>query len=76
MADPELNFASKLYNAIRQHISQWATGDGSFVVVALLETLSGMERAGLASDLKAHEKEIKEKMGSNKGTKLILEKIA
>jgi pumilio homology domain family member 6 len=76
VVDPEFKFASKLYHAIRPHISQWATGDGSFVVVALLEALLGEEKEGLRKDLKSHEKAIKEKAGSNKGSKLILEKIA
>jgi pumilio homology domain family member 6 len=75
VVDPEFNFASKLYHAIRPHISQWATGDGSFVVVALLEALLGEEKERLRNDLKSHRKAIKN-AGNNKGSKLILEKIA
>lgn len=38
LADPKLEFADLLYSAIKDYIVQWACGDSSFVVVALLET--------------------------------------
>jgi pumilio homology domain family member 6 len=75
VVDLDLNFARKLYTAIQEYISQWATGDGSFVVVALLEALSGEDRDGLIEELKKHEKAIRNKAAGNKGTSLILEKI-
>lgn len=76
VADPDMKFASRLYGVIQEHILQWATGEGSFVVVALLEALSGKEKEGLIKDLKSHKKLINERAASNKGTKLILETMA
>jgi len=46
------------------------------VIVALLEALPTGKQEALVQDLKRHEKAIREKAASNKGTKLILEKIA
>ena len=46
------------------------------MIVALLEALQANKQEALVQDLKRHEKTIKEKAASNKGTKLILEKIA
>ena len=76
VADSDLNFARRLYGVIREHISQWATGEGSFVVVALLEALSGKEREELVKELRRHKRELDVKSASNKGTKLILKNIA
>jgi pumilio homology domain family member 6 len=76
VADPSLNFADALYERIRPDIVQWATGEGSFVVVGLLEALSGKSKEELSSQLKRSQKTLKNHVGENKGTKIILEKIA
>ena len=46
------------------------------MIVALLEALPANKQKALVQDLKRHEKTIKEKAASNKGTKLVLDKIA
>lgn len=60
--DPPLNFANILYPVIEEHIVQWATGPGSFVVVGLAE----------ASDFEATDK-LKKTLKKNKK---LLEKAA
>lgn len=61
---------------IQPYLLSWATGEGSFVVLGLLEALSGKEREEVVSHLKKTQKSVKNKSAGNKGTKLILEKIA
>ena len=67
-----------MYSSIQPNLIAWATGDGSFVVLSLFETLCVDERDPeyLGNQLKTQEKTIKLKGGDNKGTKLLLEKIA
>lgn len=36
--EPPLKFANTLYPVIKEHIMEWATGPGSFVVVAMVES--------------------------------------
>jgi hypothetical protein len=55
---------------------KWATGEGSFVVVALFETLSGKEKDAIITHLKKTKKTLTDQAGDNKGTKIVLEKIA
>ncbi|KAB2577521.1 hypothetical protein BFW01_g12094 [Lasiodiplodia theobromae] len=43
LADPPLGFADALYDQIKDHLVEWATGDSSFVVVALVEA-EGFEK--------------------------------
>ncbi|KAL1634938.1 Pumilio y domain member 6 [Neofusicoccum ribis] len=43
LVDPPLNFHDALYDAIKDHLIEWATGDSSFVVVALVEA-EGFEK--------------------------------
>ena len=74
MVDPSLNFASSLYPAMKLYLMEWAKGEGSFVVVGLLDALSGSERDELVFKLQAIETSLKE--SSEKGTNLILEKIS
>ena len=76
MADPGLKFALKLKAVIQPYLVSWATGEGSFVVLGVLEALSGNEREEVISHLKKTQKSVKNKSAGNKGTKLILEKIA
>lgn len=75
MVDPPLNFVSKLYEGIQSNISLWAIGEGSFVVVALLEALSGKPKEELISQLKKSKNSLTNQAGENKGTKIIVEKI-
>ena len=76
VVDPDLNFASKLKTVIEPYLVSWATGEGSFVVLGLLEALSGKERDELVSHLKKMHKSVSNKSTANKGTRLVLEKIA
>jgi len=73
VVDPPLNFATTLYAKIKPHVVQWAMGDGSFVVVALLETLPAGEADSLKKQLK--QELTGSKNAGNKGTKIVLEKI-
>lgn len=75
MVDPPLDFATKLYKEIKSDIVQWAVGEGSFVVVGLLDVLTGKERVDLCASLKSKQKVLQDKGKENKGTKIILEKI-
>jgi pumilio family protein 6 len=74
VTDPDLKFASKLKVVIQPYLVSWATGEGSFVVLGLLEALSGKEKEDVVSHLKKIEKSIRNKGAGNKGAKLILEK--
>jgi pumilio homology domain family member 6 len=75
VSDPDLNFASKLKTVVQPYLVSWATGEGSFVVLGLLEALSGKEKEEVVSHLKKTQKSIRNKSAGNKGAKLILEKI-
>jgi pumilio family protein 6 len=72
-SEPELNFKSMLLPVVSEHLLEWATGDGSFVVVALLENLQDKEKKDLIKNLKSHSKDLKKAADSNKGSKLLLE---
>jgi len=76
VVDPSLNFANNLYNSIQENIDEWAVGEGSFVVVALLEALSGKEREEMISQLKKSKHTILRHVDDNKGVKIVLEKIS
>jgi pumilio homology domain family member 6 len=76
VVDPPLAFASKFYAAIRSDILLWAVGEGSFVVVALLEALFGDDKERLTSQLKKYQKSLEDQREDNKGTKIVLEMIA
>lgn len=71
--EPALNFKSKMLPIVLENLSEWATGEGSFVVVALLENLEGDEKSQLKKALKTESKQLKKQADSNKGTKLLLE---
>jgi pumilio homology domain family member 6 len=73
--DPPLDFAGRLYKAINPNWVNWAIGEGSFVIVGLLEVLSGKEEEELRSHLKSKQKVLQARGKDNKGTKIILEKI-
>lgn len=70
-----MNFAGKLCALIQSEAAQWAMGEGSFVVVALLESLSGKEKDQLVARLKQSKSQLKSLGEQNKGTKIVLEKI-
>lgn len=53
--DPPLNFADVVYPVIKEHVVAWATGPGSFVPLALLE-----------SDGFSHAAELRKTLGKNR----------
>lgn len=75
VVDPPLEFAGKLYQAIKPEVVQWALGEGSFVIVGLLEVLTGDEIVELRAQLKSKQSVLQTNGKDNKGTKIILEKI-
>jgi len=78
--DPNLNFPDVLYPAIKEHIIQWATGSGSFVVVGLLEADGFAEKPALQKTLQKSSAEIKAAAEKgekgNPGAKVILKKLS
>lgn len=69
-------FKDLLYKAIKPNVAKWATGDGSFVIVSLLENLDDKSDLVAALKEKSVSKEIKKAAeGGNKGSKLILEQL-
>jgi pumilio family protein 6 len=54
--DPPLEFSNTLYPVIKEHIMDWATGPGSFVVVGLLEARDFSEVDALKKTLKKNKK--------------------
>lgn len=76
--EPSVHFAEKLAPIVGQRARDWASGDGSFVVVALLETLEAhtAERGALVEALKADITRL-ESAGAegNKGSKIVLLKL-
>ncbi|KAL1644760.1 Pumilio y domain member 6 [Diplodia intermedia] len=84
LADPALGFGDALYDHIKDHLVEWATGASSFVVVALLEAegfgkkekvlkalkkeKAKLEKAANGDDKKKDKKE-KEEAGSKKDKK-------
>lgn len=70
IAEPN-DFKTLLFNKIKDNLSGWAIGDGSFVVISLLENLKGDEREQITEILRAKKKDISSASTSNKGTRLI-----
>lgn len=69
-------FKELLFKAIKPNVVKWACGDGSFVIVSLLENLD--DKSDLVAILKEKSavKEIKKAAASgNKGSKLISEQL-
>lgn len=58
LADPPLSFHDRLFAIIEDHISSWATGRNSFVVVGLLEAEGFQKRESLRKALKKHRAEL------------------
>lgn len=58
VVEPPLDFANILYPIIKDHIVAWATGRGSFVVVALLESDSFSQKEKIKKALKKHQAEL------------------
>lgn len=76
--DSSLHFAEKFAPVVTDRAADWATGDGSFVVLALLESLvdEGPEKAALKKALIAQKATLqKASDAGNKGAKIILLKI-
>lgn len=77
-ADPPLNFANILYPHMGENVVQWATGPGSFQVLALLEAESFDKKAELKKVLKknktALEKAAKEETAEQKARREEAEK--
>lgn len=55
-ADPPLNFSNILYPVIKDHVVEWATGPGSFVIVGLIESNDFSNKEGLKKTLKKNKK--------------------
>ena len=73
--DTEHYFAKTFFQAIKSHVVAWAVGPGSFVIVALLETLPDDETKALLSKLKENRASLQKHSSANKGTKIISEKV-
>jgi pumilio family protein 6 len=56
--DPPLGFSNILYPVIKDHIVEWATGPGSFVVVGLVEARDFKDTADLKKILKKNKKQL------------------
>lgn len=71
-------FKTMLADAIEEdYIKDWATGDGAFVIVSLLEALDkkSSQHKKLVAGLKKNAKKIKASAENNKGSKLIVETL-
>jgi len=75
VVDSEHYFAKTFYQGIKSHVVAWAIGPGSFVIVALLETLPQGETKSLVSQLKENRASLTKHSSANKGTKIIVEKL-
>ncbi|ODQ68306.1 ARM repeat-containing protein [Nadsonia fulvescens var. elongata DSM 6958] len=70
-------FKNLLVEQLSGHLEQWATGDGSFVVVSLLENLGADEKKQLAKGLKKYVRSIQTAAEEgNKGSALIVKALA
>ncbi|KAJ9663791.1 Pumilio y domain member 6 [Coniosporium apollinis] len=58
LVDPPLNFHDALYERIKEHVLDWATGSSSFVVVNLLEAEGFSHREELVKTLKKNRKRL------------------
>ncbi|KAH7326641.1 armadillo-type protein [Stachybotrys elegans] len=56
--DPPLGFSNILYPIIKEHIMEWATGPGSFVVVSLIEASDFKDVKQLKQTLEKNKKEL------------------
>ena len=69
-------FKNIFFKAIKLNISRWASGEGSFVILSLLENLDDKEELLSLLKEKSVLKEIKKAAEEgNKGSKLILEQL-
>lgn len=57
--DANLGFADRLYERVSENTVAWATGEGSFVVVALMEAENFKQKKALEKTLKGSKKELK-----------------
>jgi len=73
-----LNFGTVVYPALKDHIINWATGSGSFVVVGLLEADDFTdEKPALLKTLRKSSADIKAAAeNGNAGGRVILSKIS
>ncbi|GAO51151.1 puf family RNA-binding protein [Saitoella complicata NRRL Y-17804] len=77
--EPRLEFESMMLPVVEKHLADWASSNGSYVVIALLETLEGEERERLVRKLRSHKAAIQAASKKDKvsgGVKKILEVIA
>lgn len=56
--DPPLNFSNILYPVIKDHVVDWATGPGSFVIVGLVESSDFDDVDELKKTLKKNKKQL------------------
>lgn len=74
VANP-IGFGTSFYNAVGDHVVAWATGEGSFVIVTLLETSGDADFAKeLKKTLKKSLSQLEDAAeAGNKGSKLIVD---
>lgn len=79
-AEPPLRFAGLLWKAVKEDLVEWATGDGSFVIVGLAEADGDEFGKGEKSEIKPALKSVANKVqeaakNGNKGANLLMEKM-
>ncbi|CAB54870.1 pumilio family RNA-binding protein Puf6 [Schizosaccharomyces pombe] len=72
-AEDDLKVASKLIVIIKKYLVEWASGDGAFVVVAVLEALSDSEKQEFLKILRKHKNQLNK--SEFRGTKKLLEML-
>jgi len=70
VSDPDLGFKNTLYERIEDWAIQWATGDSSFVVVALMEAEGFERKQELTKKLKGARKELEKAAGQKPSKKV------
>lgn len=65
------NFKHLLFSVIKNDLAEWALGNGSFVIISLLENLEKEEHDEAIKILKRSQKEISAVAITNKGARLI-----
>ena len=78
LVEPRLGFGKVLWPFMKEDVVEWACGEGSFVVVGLLESEDLEE--GVKEEVKARVRKGRGRVesaaeGGNKGAKIVLEKI-
>lgn len=69
LVDPPLNFYNALYDEIKDYLVEWATGDSSFVVVALVEAEGFEKKEKVLKALKKNKDKLEKAAGDAKKSK-------